>query len=360
MILARDAAITCVVVGIALGLVPGVADRSLSSAMAQETADSVDLNGEWQFEYEVVQVTHGGPGVRADFLEGAECFDGQVRPFFLAGELSGTSLTGRMMVCSRSPELVEACGISSMYETTFEATVEPGRIAGTRVAQGLATEEEDGRYTSCVPDSRYDGTYSFEGSRLCADAEREAQELLARLDALAAESNEIADQLSAMSLPAWFEEGYAGPNADMGARWREIEQEMLRLVEQINATQVPAEKAALQEQLEALGREANAIEDVMNPMNLTNWTQDDYVGPNAELAARWHALETEIYDDVLPRLQEAERRLAECRGDTCPSASEAQELLARLDALAAESNEIADQLSAMSLPAWFEEGYAGP
>jgi hypothetical protein len=300
--------------GIALSVSFGTALGPLpASAMAQDTADSLDLTGAWRFDTEeIVRVTHDGSAVRAEFVEGAECLDGRVRPYFLDGVLSGTSLTGSMMVCSRSPRLVEECGISSMYETTFEATVEPDRISGTRVAQGLATEEEDGRYTSCVPDSRYDGTYSFDGGRLCTDAEREFQELWVRLEALVAESNEIADQLSALELPAWFEEGYAGPNADMGARWREIEQEMLRLVEQINATQDPAEKAALQEQLEALGREANAIEDVLNPMNVTNWTQDDYVGPSAERAARWHALETEIYDDVLPQLQEAERRAREC------------------------------------------------
>ncbi len=36
------------------------------------------------------------------------------------------------------------------------------------------------------------------------------------------------------------------------------------------------------------------------------------MGPDAELAARWHALEAEIYDDVLPQLQEAEQRQREC------------------------------------------------
>ena len=160
--------------------------------MSQETADSLDLNGEWRFDTEeVVRVTHDGTTVRAEFVEGAECFDGQVRPYFLDGVLVGTSLTGRMMVCSRSPRLVEECGISSMYETTFEATVEPGRISGTRVSQGLATQESDGRYTSCTPDSRYDGTYDFEGSRTCTEMEREVTELEAALDRLRQEADSI-------------------------------------------------------------------------------------------------------------------------------------------------------------------------
>lgn len=314
MILARNAAIPCIAVGIALGLVPGVANPSpSSSAFAQEpAADSVDLNGEWQFDYEVVRVTHGGASVRADFLEGAECFDGQVRPYFLAGEHSGTSLTGRMMVCSNSPRLVEECGISSMYETTFEATVEPGRIAGTRVAQGLATEEEGGRYTSCVPDSRYDGTYPFEGTRSCSDAEREAAELLARVESVVSESNAIADQLSAMPpMPNWFEEGYSGPHADLAARWRAIEQEMLQLSEQYNATQDADERATIQTGLDALQQEIGALEDVLNTMNATNWTRDDYIGPNAELASRWRALDAEAVD-LVRQLQEVEERRREC------------------------------------------------
>lgn len=172
------------VAGITLHPVPGAA--------VQGGSDSLDLSGEWRFDTEeIVRVTQDGSAVRAEFVEGAECFDGQVRPYFFDGTLSGISLTGNMMVCSRSQRLVEECGISSMYETTFEATVEPGRIAGTRVAQGLATEEEGGRYVSCVPDSRYDGTYDFAGTRSCAEAEREMAELADALDLLRGEAASI-------------------------------------------------------------------------------------------------------------------------------------------------------------------------
>jgi hypothetical protein len=189
---ARDAVVRRLASVIALYGFSVMADPlSAASAMAQEAADSIDLNGVWRFDYEVVDLSHEGTAVRAEFLDGAECFDGRVRPYFLNGVLSGASLTGTMMVCSRSPDLVEACGISSMYETTFEATVEPGRIAGTRVAQGLATEEEDGRIVSCTPDSRYDGEYDFLGSRSCTEAEREVAERQAAIDELKQEADSI-------------------------------------------------------------------------------------------------------------------------------------------------------------------------
>ena len=129
---------------------------------------------------------------------------------------------------------------------------------------------------------------------------------------MTAELNAIADQLAATRRFPWFDERYTGPNADQASRWRQVEQEMLELIARINATQDPAERADIEAQLNALGVEANGLEDMLNAMNVTDWTQDDYVGPNAELAARWHALETEIYDDVLPQLQEAEQRQREC------------------------------------------------
>ena len=344
---------------IALGLFAGIAVGS-SSALAQDAADSLDLDGEWRFDTEeIVRVTHDGGAVRAEFLEGAECLDGQVRPYFLDGALSGTSLTGRMMVCSRSPRLVEECGISSMYETTFEATVEPGRIAGTRVAQGLATEEEDGRYVSCTPDSRYDGTYSFEGHS-CSGAERELAELNAQLEAMVSEVNAIEDQFSATERSGnWLDEDYSGPHADLAARWRELQPEIALVIEQRNASQDPAEAATLDARLDALVTETNALEDVLSNMNVTDWTKDDYIGPDAELASRWRQLNVDLVA-LLPRIDEAMARVAECAREDCPSPAEGEELLAQLDGMVAELNAIADQLAATQRFPWFDERYTGP
>ncbi|HEY7516033.1 MAG TPA: hypothetical protein VIC87_16205, partial [Vicinamibacteria bacterium] len=287
------------------------------------------------------------------------CLNGEVRPYFLDGVLSGTSLSGRMMVCSRSPRLVEECGISSMYETTFEATVEPGRMAGTRVAQGLATEEEGGRYVSCTPDSRYDGSYDFDG-RSCSHAERELAELNARLETMISEANALADQLAATERSGnWLDESYSGPNADLAARYRELEREIGVVMEQRNATEDPAETATLDARIEALVSELNELGDVLSFMNVTDWTKDDYIGPDAELAARWRQLNVDAVE-LLPRLDEAMARAAECAREECPSPAEGQELLARIEGTIGELNAIADQLHAMPRPPWFDEEYSGP
>jgi hypothetical protein len=245
-----------------------------------------------------------------------------------------------------------------MYETTFEATVEPGRIAGTRVAQGLATEEEGGRYTSCVPDSRYDGTYDFEG-RSCTNAEGELAELNEQLDSMVSEANAIADELHATPRVPWFDEEYTGLNADQAARAREIGREMLELDVRIDATQDPTERADLEAQMDALAAEGVALEELLDSMNLTDWTREDYVGPSAELAGRYRSLEEEVVA-LLPRIDQAMAGVAECASEDCPSSAEGQELLARAEAMIAETNAIADELYATRRVPWFHEDYTGP
>jgi hypothetical protein len=342
-------------------LAAGTASRPSAAAVAQEAGDSLDLDGEWRFDTaEIVRVTHDGNSVRAEFVEGAACFDGRVRPYFLDGVLSGTTLTGTMMVCSRSPRLIEECGISSMYETTFEAAVEPDRISGTRVAQGLATEEEGGRYVSCVPDSRYDGSYDFDGVS-CTGAERELAELNERLDSMLSEGNAIEDHFASTTRSGnWLAEDYAGPKAEQAARWRDLQAEMALVVEQRNAARDPAEAAGLDARLEDLVAESGPLEDELSLMNATDWTKDDYIGSDADQAARWRQLQEDAVA-LLPRINERMERVAECAREECPDPAEAQQLLARVDALTNELNGIADQIaSTPSGPDWFEEGYAGP
>jgi hypothetical protein len=97
----------------------------------------------------------------------------------------------------------------------------------------------------------------------------------------------------------------------MAARWRAISTEMLGLVVESEATEDPAERAALEARLDELAAELGALDAELSAMNLTNWLRDDYVGPNAELAARWHALEEETLD-LLGRLSALEERRREC------------------------------------------------
>lgn len=121
----------------------------------------IDLNGIWEIDGAQVQITHSGSTVEADFLSGAACFDGQVRPWFIRdGELqvvvpTEVSLSGKMWVCSGSPDLVLECAgrLSSAYETTFRnATVQPDRISGTRVTQGVL---------NCQPNAAFNGSRDF-------------------------------------------------------------------------------------------------------------------------------------------------------------------------------------------------------
>jgi hypothetical protein len=86
---------------------------------------------------------------------------------------------------------------------------------------------------------------------------------------------------------------------------------MLELDIRIDATQDPAERAELERQMDALAAEGTALEEVLNGMNVTDWTRDDYIGPGAELAARWHGLEGEALD-LTRQLNEVEELRREC------------------------------------------------
>jgi hypothetical protein len=172
--------------GIALVLL-GTALPPPPSALAQ----GVDLSGVWKIDDAFVRITQSATTVRADFISGAECFDGYVRPHFLIGELSttiaaaaiGASLTGTMIVCSGSPDLVRQCGLPSWYQTTFRTdSVEADRISGTRLGQ---------RVESCRPAGPADSR-QFTLTRLsCAELEQAWFEAAESLEVLRQRSESI-------------------------------------------------------------------------------------------------------------------------------------------------------------------------
>lgn len=148
----------------------------------------LDLNGTWELEERgellssqraLVKIMQTPEGlVRADFLAGAECFNGLARPYAFIGQLSfkipgEASLSApTMFVCSGSPSAVKRCAgsIPAVYASKFTNvlvmadlnTGKPLLIAGQRFAQG---------YDDCTPDSRYDGTHPFVLRRLTCPVE---------------------------------------------------------------------------------------------------------------------------------------------------------------------------------------------
>jgi hypothetical protein len=169
---------------------------SVAAAQNPDLPAGLDLNGTWELEERgerlsplpaIVKITHEASGfVNAEFLAGAECFNGQARPYAFIGQLSfkvpgeaSLSAPG-MIVCSGSSSAVNKCkgSIPAVYVSHFEDVIvtpdlntgKPMLIDGRRFAQG---------YDDCTPDSRYDGTHPFKLTRVTCPLEERA---VARLE----------------------------------------------------------------------------------------------------------------------------------------------------------------------------------
>lgn len=103
-----------------------------SSAVLAQNQKPIDLNGKWKnSEGQEVEIKQSGQGVKAVFITNSECPNGGKREYYINGQLQDASLTGSMMRCTRDPHLVNDCGLSSVYTTTFKATVNQDKISGT-------------------------------------------------------------------------------------------------------------------------------------------------------------------------------------------------------------------------------------
>ena len=148
----------------------------------------LDLNGTWVLEERgellskqraVVKITHLSSGlVQADFLAGAECFNGVARPYAFIGQLSfktpgeAALSAPTMFVCSGSSSAVKRCmgSIPAIYPSNFKDVIvkpdldtgRPAEITGERFAQG---------YDDCTPNSKYDGTHPFTLRRVACPLE---------------------------------------------------------------------------------------------------------------------------------------------------------------------------------------------
>jgi hypothetical protein len=67
------------------------------------------------------------------------------RTYFIDGLLSGDTLQGKLMSCTKSEKLVGPCGMASAYETSFTAKVTASRISGTFLLEGVQKQPPDAR-----------------------------------------------------------------------------------------------------------------------------------------------------------------------------------------------------------------------
>ena len=107
----------------------------------QEMLDFI-LDGVWVTDQgEKVNLTHlrGSGAVFATFVGGSSasaCPNGGNRPKYIDGKLTGNNsdgtikLEGTMWRCTRDPDLVRKCGLDSVYQTSFTATVSRNSISG--------------------------------------------------------------------------------------------------------------------------------------------------------------------------------------------------------------------------------------
>ncbi len=148
----------------------------------------VNLKGEWENASDSITLGGGtdvsliadrglrmlitdGTNVRAIFIQKEQ--DGSYQPdcklvggkrdHFFEGQLQGTNLTGKIIVCAINKQLIDDCPqFSSVYETTFKATVVQGwRIEGTYFREGVAYDTKNGHFVNCRRDDHYSSNPLF-------------------------------------------------------------------------------------------------------------------------------------------------------------------------------------------------------
>jgi len=98
----------------------------------QELPDFI-LDGLWVTDQgEKVNVTHFTTSgtVFATFAGSSACPNGGSRRKYIDGKLTDNILEGTMWRCTRDPDLVRKCGLDSVYQTRFKATVGRDSISG--------------------------------------------------------------------------------------------------------------------------------------------------------------------------------------------------------------------------------------
>ncbi len=154
----------------------------------------VDLTGTWKTnDGAVVKVTQTGQTVRASFISGGHCPNGGDRETFFDGTLEGNSLNGNLTSCTRSKPLVYDCGLESVYQATFKATVQDSSIAGQQFAEGWGFDRKDGHLINCHRDDRYNGYNDFSLTRddCCSEVQQLKDQVKALEDRLTSLENRL-------------------------------------------------------------------------------------------------------------------------------------------------------------------------
>lgn len=141
------------------------------TARGGATAPPLNLNGIWQTsDGDTVKLTQNGQGVSTVFRIGGPCPDGSERSSFIQGQLSGTSLAGQMLRCTKDLTLLQDCSLDDPWQTTFSADVSQNSISGTYRSQYYTWDDvQNGHRVNCHRDTSGDSDVSFDLTRVKCD-----------------------------------------------------------------------------------------------------------------------------------------------------------------------------------------------
>jgi hypothetical protein len=148
-----------------------VATSFAVTARGNAAAPPLNLNGIWKTsDGDTVKLTQAGQGMSTVFRIGGPCPDGSERSFFIQGQLSGTSLAGQMLHCTKDLTLLQDCNLDDPWQTDFSADVSQNSISGTYRSQCYAWDDvQNGHRVNCHRDSSGDSDVSFDLTRVKCD-----------------------------------------------------------------------------------------------------------------------------------------------------------------------------------------------
>ncbi|HZS95075.1 MAG TPA: hypothetical protein VFA78_09775 [Chloroflexota bacterium] len=135
---------------------------SVSLIPEVRAGDAPNLDGIWQTpDGDTVRVDQAGDTVNSTFLSDPSCPWGDARSYYIQGTLQGLTLSGTMDRCTNLQYFVTECGLSSVFETPFTATVTDGEISGTRRSEYYDVSTDDSGKHTCTRDPSGDEDVPF-------------------------------------------------------------------------------------------------------------------------------------------------------------------------------------------------------
>jgi hypothetical protein len=121
--------------------------------------EPLNLNGMWNYAGGLVRVAHSGQSVKVTYTSPNGC-NGLSVTDLLAGQLQGTTLSGKMMICTNE-KLVTSCSFPPTSEISFTATVDQNNISVIAKIPGMSISYgSDGR-CNVNSDSKQNSEYKF-------------------------------------------------------------------------------------------------------------------------------------------------------------------------------------------------------